>query len=208
MERILAYDTETTGLKPDKGHRPLTVGLVALDSKLRVVDTLEVKVWAETFVLDPKALEINGIDIDAHKRNALPPNEAVRRITAFIGRNYGDERPIPLGHNEHFDNGMVSALYKMAGKDFDRVVHYRRLDTCSTYRLLQDCRALPFLAGRRCKDAYKNAKLDTALAAYGIEFEGDRHTALADALATAKLFKAMRRSLTPWYRRLYNFNQR
>lgn len=169
-------DTETGGLDPSR-HPILTIGAVAWQDG-EIGESVEWKLYAPEQFCDPKALEVNGIDIEVHNREAIRPDEAAQAMLRF-GRRYSDGTRIRLaGHNiVAFDAGFLRALYGPA--DYWRYFSHRPVDTMQL---------LPFLwlAGQ----GQDIGKLSEACAAFGVKLTG-AHTALGDALATARLLTAM-----------------
>ncbi len=177
-------DTETGGLDP-RVHDLLSVGLVVVDH-LGIRDAKEFKVVGHT--VDPSAMEVNGIDLNEHNRFALSPGQARYQIQKFLS-NYGDlfdsqGRPLVAlaGWNVSFDRDFLRQLWKGCPHDFPRIFHHRLFDIQSVVQFHER-------AGRHSGIV----SLDHALALYQIKLKGQRHTALADALATAELYLAMRR---------------
>jgi len=71
--------------------------------------------------IDPKSLEITGIDIDHPFRGALPEREALAHVFAPVrlaARQAGCQRAILVGHNAPFDLGFLNAAVKRT--DFKR----------------------------------------------------------------------------------------
>lgn len=174
--RLIVLDTETGGLDPSR-HPILTIGAVAWqDGELG--ERAEWKLYAPPQFVDPQALAVNGIDIEAHNREAIRPDEAAQALLRF-GRRHSDGQRIRLaGHNiVGFDAGFLRALY--GPREYWRHFHHRPIDTMTL---------LPFLwLADRGQDI---GKLAEACEAFGVEHEG-AHTALGDALATARLLTAM-----------------
>lgn len=183
--RFVVLDTETTGLDPQK-HSLLTIGLVVVDFPSGiVVDDLHIPVREDMMLLDPQAMEVNGIDLATHSENSFTVTEAVGIIANFLGKHFPGKGKIRLaGHNVDFDISFLKRLWRLASANapewpFD----YRTLDTASLgyAEILGD--------PDRPNDT---PSLDKMLHKYGITIEKqDRHTALGDAKATAHLIAAM-----------------
>ena len=128
--------------------------------------------------IDPKSLEITGIDIGHPFRGAKPEREALDHI--FVGvraavRKAGCQRAILVGHNAHFDLGFVNAAVA-------RVAHKRNpFHPFSTFDTVT-------LAGL----AYGQTVLSRAVQAAGLEWDGGQaHSAVYDTERTAQLFCAV-----------------
>lgn len=172
MIRLLVLDTETGGLNPETDAL-LSVGLVDWCDGI-VTRQTEILVDAEGLNCDPKALAVNNIDLDLHHAHSISRDHAARTIQAFC-QPMG--RPWIAGHNTHFDIGFIRRLY--TPDVLRRVFSHRVIDTMQVLAYLGHCGRIPDGIG----------KLDQAIAHFRIEVPaGQRHTALADALATARLY--------------------
>lgn len=179
MIRMLVLDTETGGLSPDTDAL-LSVGLV----DWRDGDVLrqeEILVDAEGLRCEPKALEVNRIDLELHHAYSVTRAEAAERIRDFCAPM---GRPIIAGHNVQFDIGFIRRLF--APDVLRKTFSHRVLDTLQVLLYLGHAGLIPG----------EIAKLDQAMAHFGITLpEGKRHTALADALATAELYSRLLRTI-------------
>lgn len=172
MTSLLVIDTETGGLNPETDAL-LSVGLVDWRDGL-VTRQAEILIDAEGLACSPKALEVNGIDIDAHHAYSVTRAEAARLIRDFAAPM---GRPWLAGHNAQFDIGFVRRLF--TPETLRQTFSHRVLDTLQILAFLEHAGLIPPGIG----------KLDQAISYFGIEMpEGKRHTALADALATAELY--------------------
>lgn len=159
-QRIVALDTETTGMSPAEGHRLVEVALVGIeDGAIR--DT-----WASLVrpgrPIPPDAAAVHGIT-DATVAGA--PEPAV--VAAELRRGCGD---LPLVfHNAPFDLPFLIALLRETGQ---RPLLNPIVDTLGLARGL-------FVAGSN--------SLGSLAARLGLPPE-PAHRALGDALTTARLF--------------------
>ena len=125
--------------------------------------------------IDPKSLEVTGIDIGHPFRDAKPEKEAldiVFRHVRAAARDAGCQRAILVGHNAHFDLGFINAAVA-------RVSHKRNpFHPFSTFDTVT-------LAGL----AYGQTVLSRAMQAAGLPWDdGQAHSAVYDAERTADLF--------------------
>jgi DNA polymerase III epsilon subunit-like protein len=172
---LLVLDTETGGLNPETDAL-LSVGLVHWQDG-QIVRQQEILVDAEGLQCSPKALEVNGIDLDLHHAYSVSRAEAWAQIQEF-GRPIS--RSFIVGHNVQFDLGFVRRLEpereRRAFGSFGRF----SLDTIQIMAFMRHAGLLP---------PGKGLNLTDAMAHFGITMPaGKRHTALADALATAELY--------------------
>lgn len=181
QDKILFIDTETGGLNPLK-HSLLSVGMVVWED-FKLTQSKEVLILEEGLILDEKAMEINKIDIQEHKKLAKSPNEAISEIKSFISQNFEENGKVTLaGHNINFDVNFLRIFLDRNNDDFSRYFSHRFIDTSSILYFL-------YLSGKLKEKAISSSQ---AFELFGITFEQNkRHTALADAIATAKLFNQL-----------------
>lgn len=174
---LVVIDTETGGLNPETDAL-LSVGLVDwCDGTVR--RQTEILIDAEGLRCEPKALEVNGIDLELHHAYSVTRAEAARQIQAFC-RPLG--RPWLAGHNAQFDIGFVRRLF--TPEALRATFSHRVVDTMQVLAYLGHAGLIPPGIG----------KLDQAIEHFGIVVPaGKRHTALADALATAELYTRLLR---------------
>ena len=175
MAKYLYLDTETGGLSAAKDAL-LTVGLVAHDDELGILDTTHIQVLPEGRIVGGKALEVNKINMNAHNIQAMSRLDAARAVVAFVRKNFGtgfNDMPLMIGHNVKFDVGFMDALWESTG--VKQPYHYHAMCTMG---IAQVCKQLGVLETA-------NLKLDTLVKKFNIEFGAEgAHNSLADALAT------------------------
>lgn len=180
--RLIFVDTETGGLDPSR-HDVLTVALV--DWRDGVLgESVEFKARADPARVDPEALAVNRIDLAAHNAAAEPAGVVADRVVRWCRARWHGERLIGgprtrlAGHNVAFDVGFLRALIPHYGRQFD-------------HRAVCTLGLLPIFwhAGLIASDA---GRLGEACAAFGLNLPADEaHTALGDALASARLYTRM-----------------
>ena len=78
--------------------------------------------------VDPGAMAVNGLDIEALRRDGRPLAEVLREITDFVdSRTARGSKPVFVGHNAPFDWSFVSYAYHAAG--LANPFGYKALDT-------------------------------------------------------------------------------
>lgn len=187
MGHVIFLDTETGGLDPAR-HALLTVALVEWrDGETR--DPVEFKVRSDGLTVDPRALEVNRIDLARHDDAAWSRQRAREEIRLWMelhrppSASRLPSRVVVGGHNVTFDLGFLDALFE---GNFTRRTWGTPVDTMTLYGFFQEAGRTPF--GSR--------SLDAAMAAFGVAVpEERRHTALGDVLGTVELYAAMLRSL-------------
>lgn len=179
--KLLFLDTETGGLDPLK-HDLLSVGLVVWTDG-EITARKEVLIKGQPERCNTEALAVNRIDLESHNSQALDKAEAVREILNFLEEHFDKFPVIVAGHNVGFDIAFLRQLFHSQGFDFDHYFSHRSIDTSSILQYLGLLQNLPN------EEVQKMASSDRAFKDYGIRVpKGKRHTALADAVATAKLF--------------------
>lgn len=125
--------------------------------------------------IDPKALEVTGIDLDHPLRQSVDERAALGKIFSPIRQKIkqtGCTRAILVGHNAHFDLGFVHAAAARAGIKRNPFHPFSCFDTVSLSAL-----------------AYGQTVLARAIKAAGIDWEVEQaHSALYDTEKTADLF--------------------
>ena len=125
--------------------------------------------------IDPRALEITGIDVDHPFRGALDERLALDHLFAPIraaARRHGCQRAILVGHNAAFDLGFLNAAVRRVNHKRNPFHPFSCFDTAT-------------LAGL----AYGQTVLSRAAQAAGIAFDGTQaHSAVYDTERTAELF--------------------
>ena len=125
--------------------------------------------------IDPKSLEITGIQLDHPFRDAQPERLALDRIfvpmRAAAKRN-GCQRAILVGHNAHFDLGFLNAAIARTGHKRSPFHPFSTMDTVTLAAL-----------------AYGQTVLAKAVQAAGLPWDSsEAHSAVYDTECTAQLF--------------------
>jgi len=177
--KILFIDTETGGLDAKK-HSLLTIAF-AVYKDGAIISESEYKVEHKDYIVTPKALEVNGINLIEHDIEATPSTIVVQQIIMYINRNFRrDEKVIIAGHNVEFDNGFMAQLFENENETWSKLVSHRKIDTCSLVNYLMITEKIDL----------KSASLEESIKYFKIETEA-RHTAEADVRATIKLFECI-----------------
>jgi len=125
--------------------------------------------------IDPKSLEVTGIDPDQPLRGALPERAALDLIFKPVReaiKASGCQRAILVGHNAAFDLGFLNAAVQRTGHKRNPFHPFSCFDTVT-------------LAGL----AFGQTVLSRAVQAAGYEWNADyAHSAVYDAERTAALF--------------------
>jgi DNA polymerase-3 subunit epsilon len=182
-DKILFIDTETGGTDP-ASNSLLSLGLVVW-KELEIRASLEILIDDGILNVTEKALEINRIDLEEHRKRAVSPAVAIRQMDKFINSHFPKDEKIVLGgHNVNFDVNFLNAFLSRNGYNVQQRFSHRYVDTSAILFYL-------FLTG---KIKRKLTASQDALDYFGIAVQG-RHTAMGDAVATAQLFSRLVRIL-------------
>ncbi len=178
-DRILFIDTETGGMVPDK-HSLLSIALVVWENK-EIISSTELLINDGRLCVTQEALDINGINIETHKKTAISPQQAIDKILFFVEKHFPGKNKVTLaGHNVQFDVSFLKFMFSQQNKDFSSYFSHRVIDTSSILYYL-------YLSGKIDQKAVSS---DMAFDLFNIKVKG-RHTALGDAIATAQLFNKL-----------------
>lgn len=175
----IVVDVETGGFDWNR-HALLEIAVVPIDIDANGLlfpcpATSAHVVPAPGTLIDPKSLEVTGIDIDHPFRDAKPERAALDVVFAPVReamRQHGCHRAILVGHNAHFDLNFLNAAVARCGHKRNPFHPFSVFDTVS-------------LAGV----AYGQTVLGRALQAAGLPWNAaEAHSAVYDAERTAELF--------------------
>jgi ribonuclease T len=178
----VVVDVETGGFDAER-HALLEIAAspVEMDAEGRVSPGAIVSTHVIPFPgsqIDPKALEITGIDVDHPFRAAVNERTALDHLFIPIRqalKRHGCQRAILVGHNAAFDLGFLNAAVKRTGHKRNPFHPFSCFDTAT-------------LAGL----AFGQTVLSRAVQAAGMEWNGaEAHSAVYDTERTAELFCAI-----------------
>jgi ribonuclease T len=178
----VVVDVETGGFNP-RSDALLEVAacILRMDDfgRLFVAETKSVNVEPfEGSNIDPKSLEITGIDPSSPLRDAVPEKEALRRICQPVRREVratGCQRAILVGHNSFFDLSFINSASERTAFKRNPFHPFSSFDTATLGGL-----------------AFGQTVLSRAVEAAGIEWnEAEAHSAVYDTEKTAALFCAI-----------------
>ena len=200
---IIVFDTETSGLKPEKDVI-IEIGAWKLrpnKGRLQILDSMDIFIKPKKKV-SKKIEELTGLS-----NQFLSMQESEEEVFDSIVNFFGYS-PIIGGYNVDFDVSFMKALYERHGFHFSPIV---KADALEMARDL-----LP-------RNETDNFKLETILSVYGLKAGISFHRAIDDARGTARLFQALNEEYahTPevcgaavpwisavWYWEGYNHKQR
>lgn len=164
MIREIAFDTETTGLRPEEGHRIVELGCIELINHVPTGRTLH-HYYDPERLMDPDATRVSGIT-DEMVRGKPKFTELAQSFLDFIG-----DAPL-VAHNAAFDMGFLNAELKRAG--LEPLLPERAIDTL-------------LIARRKFPGA--PASLDALCKRFNVDLsERVKHGALLDAGLLAQVY--------------------
>ncbi len=167
--KLIMLDTETTGLKPQDGHRIIEIGALVVVNR-EVTDEHYHQYINPMYQVDAEALAVHGLS------NEFLADKPVfeRIVDAFIDFVSGAELVI---HNAPFDVGFINHEFSLCGKNLQLE------DICTITDSLE-------YAKRKHPGAKNN--LDALCKRYGISNEHrSLHGALLDSEILAQVYLAM-----------------
>ncbi len=185
LEKLLVIDTETTGLNPTMNDL-LSVGLVEIEilgpGRAVVGISKEILIQSHEYVVSPKALEINQINLVEHHAKALNQDDAETEIISFLETlGFGPENKVVcVGHNVAFDIGFLQNF--LGYQSWNKYFGHRHIDTMTLAKAL-------YHSGIIGQDVSRSADLFARFAPNTTTLP--LHTALGDALRTAYAYVAM-----------------
>lgn len=172
-------DVETGGFESERDALlEIAVVPVAMEPSGFLVPQPAVAANVEPFPganIDPRSLEITGIDPDHPFRGALPERQALDHVFNTVReavRAAGCQRAVLVGHNAAFDLAFLNAAVRRVGHKRNPFHPFSCFDTATLGGL-----------------AYGQTVLSKAVLAAGLAFDTrEAHSAIYDAERTAELF--------------------
>lgn len=191
---MCVMDTETTGLDPNF-HEMVQICIIALDSNfdpMKGVVPFYINIKPEyPERVDPKAIEINKLDMAKIINTGFDRHKAIDMLRAWIEKlkikcnKYGNVNKImPLGQNYSFDKAFIQAW--LGPDDYNELFDYHYRDTMHAALFMND------RAGMRAeKIQFPKVNLQYLATTLGISTPGQAHDAMADCLKTAEVYKRL-----------------
>jgi DNA polymerase-3 subunit epsilon len=187
---LTVFDTETTGLDPDK-HEILEVALLSFildrDGNHYILKEYESKIRPEQIHLaNPKALEINGYTEEAWA-GAPSFKNVIEEVRSIVGKS-----DLLLGQNLIFDMRFVDEQCR------------RNNVECPDFPAYVDTKAI---ADKLVKAEWlKRSGMDYLVEHYGVKVKGRAHTAMVDCWRTFKVWEKLLKDSGEEYS-LYTFDE-
>ena len=189
--RVCHFDVETTGLNPEVNGLIQLAMIIEIDGEVVGEKEWKIKPFVNDRV-DPKALEVNGIneyDLQAFQN----PEEAILEVKKFLRQWVNpfnrDEKFTPCCYNAGFDTDFLRQWFVKGGdKYYGSWFTNYPLDPYAWVHLLVHLGLMPELPNR---------KLVTVCEHFSIPLGDDAHDAMADIKATRGLALRMQQLLVP-----------
>ena len=192
MKKVLYFDTETTGLDPQRNTIIQLSGMIEIDGQ--VVETFNYKIRPiQSDVIDPEALRVHGItqsEMDTYPEPSVVLKQFLTLLEKYCNKFDRNDKYYPAGYNVKFDLEMLYAFARKQGEkylgsflawvpiDGMPLVHY--LVTQSDFKL-------------------PDYKLKTVCDHFGIEIKA--HDAMSDITATRELLKKLETMISIDYKK-------
>ena len=159
---LVVFDTETTGLNPDKDDEMIQIGGVRIQRGQLLTDQIIDCLANPGRPIPPQSTLIHGIT-DEMVASARPPADVITEFKEFCGES------VLLAHCAAFDMETVNKTNANRGGMINNAV----LDT--------------MLLAYAVEPTHLDLSLETLAEKYSFTIHG-RHTAIGDAMATGELF--------------------
>lgn len=120
-------DIECSGPVPAL-YDMVSLGAVVVSSELELGETFYVEIRPTAPRVDPNAMKVNGLDLEALRRDGRPMRDALAALSDFVARQRAPgSNVVFVGHNAPFDWSFVSYNYHAEG--LENPFGYKALDT-------------------------------------------------------------------------------
>jgi DNA polymerase III epsilon subunit-like protein len=138
---FLAVDVESTGLS-DKCN-VLTAYFIILDKDLNEISTLSLEIKHDHYNIQPRAMEINKIDLTEHEKTAINVDEAMVELEKFLQTHKTGDKFTSLGHNIKYDIKMLRSNKILTDSILDNYILSDFVDTIDLGKYLKSKNKIP-----------------------------------------------------------------
>jgi hypothetical protein len=188
MTRLLAFDLETGGLDPAKTDL-LTGYFAMLDEDFKILEdlSLQLKPEGRLPIVEARAMETNGIDIQKHLEdpNTITYAEGAKKLVSLVKRhlkkNGRYSNIIPMGYNILTFDIPWAQHHLLDKTTWESMIHYKALDVMQHVDMLKNHGWLPPTVGN----------LKSMVEYFGVP-KGEAHVAKDDILMTIGVYNKVR----------------
>lgn len=178
MNKILYFDTETTGLNPEKNDIIQLAGIVVVHGKEMERFNLKCQPMDWETISD-EALTVHGYKLE-DLMTFMKPYEMYKQLvdifSKYINKYDKNDKFTPAGYNVRFDMEFLNNFFKKQNDVyFGSWISWKMIDPIQILHFLDYCK----------KIALPNYKLSTVCDHFGIDINA--HDALSDIQATRQL---------------------
>jgi DNA polymerase III alpha subunit (gram-positive type) len=182
----IAFDCETTGLTVESNL--LTAYFIIYDDNLNEQGSFGLGLRHKVYHVTAKALEVNGIDLVKHDKDAMDLIDARRELMLFLNTYYKKEQFVCIGHNVNFDVRFLKNSGLLTYFEFDKYFNPIAIDTIVLAQYLKSCKLLQDTQSLRLEMLCKHYNITKEL----IQCDGSYHSAEYDTRCTVELLKKLR----------------
>lgn len=188
----IAFDCETTGLTNESNL--LTVFFIIYDENFVELGSLGIKLRHKYYHVTAKALEVNGINLVEHDKEAIDIRDARINLMLFLNTYYNNKQFVCIGHNINFDIRFLKSSGLFNYSEFEKYMNPIVIDTIVLAQYLKSCKLLGETQSLRLEMLCKHFNITKA----DINCNGSYHSAEYDTRCTVELLKKLRAlSFTP-----------
>lgn len=177
-KKVLWFDTETTGVDPQKNAIVQLSGMILINDEIMESFDIKMQPWNGAEI-NPKAMEVHGLteeDLETFQSHEDGIAEFKRIVHKYVSKFDRNDKFVLAGYNVNFDDGMLRTSFRKCHDIYyGSLFAFPKIDAV-TYV------AEHFANGLRLK----NNKLSTLCEHFNIEIKA--HDAMSDIQATRELY--------------------
>lgn len=176
--KILYFDTETTGINPEKNAIIQMSGIIEIDGVVRETFNFRMAPPADA-IIEQGALDVTGLTkevIMAYPDQRVVYGQIVKLFDKYVNKFKRSDKFFPAGYNIRFDIDFLNKFFKRNNNDyFGAYCAWQGMDALALVHYMRFIGELEL----------PNYKLSTLCAHFGIEIKA--HDAMSDITATRDL---------------------
>jgi len=179
VDKILWFDTETTGLDPRR-HGIIQLACI-VDIGGQIVEEKEFKMFHPGKEIDPEAMKVHGItekELHEYPSYSVVKLQVEDLLGGYVNRYDKSDKFVPAGYNVRFDIDFLKGMWESCGDKF-------LFSWINPRQTIDPFTAYPFLEWAGIVEKAESHKLERIAKSFDVEF--DAHDALADIRATREV---------------------